>query len=78
MMVAVYPTKKKLKESVGKVLNYREVEVVNPSEWLWVPVSVTEQKFTTDGRIVVVGPNEYNRKWYAEVTMEHGLIKRVK
>ena len=64
MMAALYKTKKELKESVGKPLKYREI-------------SFFGLEYKADGKFAVVGPSEYERKWYAEVTMENGLIKKV-
>jgi hypothetical protein len=60
-----YKTKKLLKASVGEPLNY-------------VETSIAGAEYTPDGRFCVVGPCAYtSRKWYATVTMENGLIKRV-
>lgn len=64
MLAATYPTKKALKESVGKPLRYIETSMFGP-------------EFKSDGKFCVVGPSPYLRKWYAQVTMENGLIKRV-
>lgn len=66
MMGASYPTKKALKENVGKPLKY-------------VETSMFGNEFKPDGTFNVVGPDaERNRKWYATVTMQGGLIKSVK
>jgi hypothetical protein len=64
-LVAKYPTKKDLKASVGKELKYEETSVHGP-------------EYKPDGRFSVVGPGAYDRKWFAGVTMENGLIKSVK
>lgn len=64
MMAALYPTKKALKESVGQRLKYRET-------------SMFGAEFTPNGRFAVVGPSEYQRKWFAQVTMVDGLISKV-
>jgi hypothetical protein len=64
MMGALYKSKKLLKESVGKPLRYEETSMFG-----------TEYK--SSGKFCVVGPSPYERKWYAEVTMENDLIKRV-
>ncbi len=65
-MGARYPTKKALKESIGKPLKFIET-------------SMFSEEFKSDGAFCVVGPDPYtDRKWYAEVTMENGLIKKVK
>ena len=64
MMGALYPTKKALKESIGKPLIYEET-------------SMFGLEFKADGKFCVVGPSPYNRRWYAEITMVDGLIKKV-
>ena len=65
MMVANYATKKALKDSVGKPLEYIET-------------SMYGKEYKDNGTFAMVGPSAYNRKWWAEVTMENGLIRRVK
>lgn len=65
MMGARYPTKKALKASVGQPLRYEETSIFGP-------------EYKANGTFCVVGPSPYQRKWYAEVTMENGLIRRVK
>lgn len=65
MMGASYPTKKALKESVGKPLRYIET-------------SIFGAEYKSNGRFAVVGPDPYtNRKWYAEVTMKDDKIVKV-
>lgn len=65
MMGANYPTKKALKESIGKPLRY-------------VETSLFGAEYSENGKFAVVGPCAYtNRKWYAQVTMENGLIAKV-
>lgn len=64
MLVATYPTKKKLKECVGKPLRYEET-------------SMFGLEYKADGEFCVVGPGAYNRKWYATVRMANGLISKV-
>ena len=59
-----YKAKKDLKAAVGKQLNYNET-------------SMFGAEFKTDGKFCVVGPSAHERKWFAEVTMEKGLIKKV-
>ena len=63
-MAANYPTKKALKAAVGSELDYQETSMFGPE---WRP----------DGKFAVVGPSPYQRKWFAQVTMEGGLIKKV-
>ena len=65
MMGASYKTKKALKEAIGKHLRY-------------VETSMFGEEYTDNGSFCVVGPCAHtNRKWYAQVTMENGLIKKV-
>jgi hypothetical protein len=65
MLGASYKTKKDLKAAVGKSLRY-------------VETSYFGSEYTPDGKFTVVGPCPHtNRKWYAEVVMEGGLIKKV-
>ena len=65
MLVATYPTKKKLKESVGEPL-------------LYIETSLFGAEYNSNGTVTVVGPGAYDRKWYANVLMEGGIIKKVK
>ena len=65
MMGALYPSKKDLKANVGKPLRYEETSFFGP-------------EYKETGRFCVVGPSPTQRKWFAEVTMENGLIKSVK
>lgn len=64
MLAASYKTKKELKDSIGKPLRY-------------VETSMFGEEYRSNGKFCVVGPSPYERKWYAEVTMENGLIKKV-
>lgn len=64
MLVARYPTKKVLKESVGESLDYEETSMFGP-------------EYDPNGRLTVVGPGAYDRKWYANVEMEDGKIVKV-
>lgn len=64
MLAALYPTKKALKESIGKNLVYEETSLFG-----------TEYK--SNGNFPVVGPSPYNRKWYATVYMINGKIQKV-
>ena len=65
MLGALYKTKQVLKESIGKELRYEET-------------SIFGVEYKSNGSFCVVGPSPYVRKWYAEVTMENGLIESVK
>ena len=64
MMGASYPTKKALKENIGKPLRY-------------VETSFFGEEYKSDGTFSVVGPSPAQRKWFASVTMKDGLIARV-
>ena len=64
MLVAIYPTKKILKSSVGETLRYKET-------------SIFRKEYKTDGTFPVVGPDAYKRKWYAQVTMKNNKIEKV-
>lgn len=65
MMAAHYPTKKVLKEAVGKPLRYTET-------------SYFGDEYTPNGTVTVVGPDAHTRKWFATVTLRDGLIEKVK
>jgi hypothetical protein len=64
MLVAAYKTKSELKKSVGKRLKFHET-------------SMFGVEYVSTGSFPVVGPSAYVRKWYANVTMENDLIKKV-
>jgi hypothetical protein len=65
MMGASYPSKKALKENVGKPLRY-------------VETSMFGEEYKPNGKFCVVGPCVHtNRKWFATVIMENDLIKKV-
>lgn len=65
MMGASYKSKKDLKAAIGQPLRYIET-------------SIFGAEYKADGKFCVVGPDPYNnRKWYAEVTMQSGLIAKV-
>ncbi len=64
MLVAMYPTKKALKEAKGQPLRFEETSFFGP-------------EFKSDGEFCVVGPAAYKRNWYATITMKDGLIAKV-
>ena len=64
MLVALYKTKKNLKESIGRLLNYQET-------------SIFGVEYLPDGRLTVVGPTATSRKWFANVTLHDGIISKV-
>ena len=63
-MLAFYPTKKALKESVGKRLQYRET-------------SIFGIQYKSNGQFVVADGFTGKRKWFASVTMKDDLIHKV-
>ena len=65
MLGASYPTKKVLKENIGKRLRYIETSMFGP-------------EYNDNAEFCVVGPCPHtNRKFYATVTMKDGLIHKV-
>jgi len=65
MLGARYQTKKELRTRIGHKLKY-------------VETSLSEPEYTDNGVLCVCGPDPYRkRSWFAEVTMENGLIKKV-
>ena len=64
MMGARYDTKANLKLSVGRPLRYTETSMFKP-------------EYTPNGKFCVVGPSPTERKWYASVVMQDGLIVKV-
>jgi len=67
-MIAVYPTKKSLKDNIGKKLNYIET-------------SLFGNEYQSNGTIVVCNrPHMTNigREWFAQVTMKDDIITGVK
>ena len=65
MLVARYKTKKDLKAAIGQSLRYEET-------------SIFGAEYMDTGRFTVVGPEAYERRWYADVEMENGKIKKVR
>jgi hypothetical protein len=59
-----YKTKKSLKESIGRPLNYSETSMFGP-------------EYKENGSFCVVGPSAQDRKWFASVTMVDGKINKV-
>jgi hypothetical protein len=64
MLVARYQTKKDLKAAKGKNLKYAETNLYG-------------LEYKPNGVLYMVGPDAYERKWYAQVTMKNGLIEKV-
>lgn len=66
MLGAPYKTKKALKESVGRSLDYIET-------------SLFGAEYKGDGNYTVVGPDPYRaRNWFATVSVVNGVIAKVK
>ena len=66
-MIAVYPSKKELKANIGKPLRYIET-------------SMFGAEYRPNGKLVVANRPHITgigREFFAEVTMENGLIKKV-
>jgi len=68
MMIFNYPSKKVLKENIGKPLRYTET-------------SIFGNEYVSDG--VIIGANRphitrQGREFFAEVTLKDGLIIKVK
>ena len=63
MLQAFYPSKKALKESIGKPLNY-------------VETSFFGLEFKENGSFCVADGSP-SRKWFAQVTMRNGVIAKV-
>lgn len=66
-MIAVYPSKKVMKENIGKPLEYIETSLFG-SEYKM------NGKITVCNRPHITG---IGREWFGVVTMENGLIKKV-
>jgi hypothetical protein len=59
-----FATKKALKGAIGEPPDFEET-------------SMFGAEFKGDGKYTVVGPEPYDRRWYATVTVTNGLITRV-
>jgi hypothetical protein len=64
MLVATYKTKKDLKSAIGQPLRYHETGFFG-------------QEYRENGKFPVVGPSDYSRKWYAQISMVDGKISKV-
>ena len=69
MIILDYPSKKSLKEEIGNALNYRETSIHGP-------------EYPMTGTGVVTGCNHphitgHKREFFARVTIENHIIKRV-
>jgi hypothetical protein len=63
MITTPYKSKKELKENIGKPLRYTETSFFGP-------------EYLSNGTFCVT--NHPERKWFAAVTMENDIIKKVK
>ena len=68
MMIALYPSKKVLKENIGKRLKYRETSMFG-SEYK------SNGRFAVCNRPSITGIK--GREFFAEVTMKDDLIEKV-
>ena len=64
MGISGFKTKKELKSAIGTRPNFIET-------------SIFGNEYKGDGTYVVVGPNPLVRKWFAELIIVDGLIKKV-
>lgn len=60
-----YRTKKDLRGAIGQTFHFTET-------------SAFGSEYRATGENTVVGPSAYERKWYATVKCEQGIIKSVK
>jgi hypothetical protein len=68
MLIVRYPSKKALKENIGKPLRYTET-------------SMFGEEYTDNGKFVVANRphiTKQGREFFAQVEMENGLIKSVR
>lgn len=68
MMLALYPSKKDLKATIGEKLKYKETSMFGPEYQ-------STGKFCVANRPSITG---FGREFFAEVEMENDLIKSVK
>ena len=62
MMGAPYPTKKSLREHIGK-------------EFRFIETSMFGEEYHGEGSYTVVGPDPYNKRtWYATVTVDKNNV----
>ena len=64
MGISGFKTKKALKAAIGETPCFIETSMFGP-------------EFKGDGRYTVVGPDPYQRNWYATVTIKDGRISKV-
>lgn len=69
MLIALYVSKKQMKEYVGQKLKYRETSAFGPEY-------KENGTFCVSNRPSITGVK--GREFFAEVTMKNGLIEKVK
>lgn len=67
-LIANYPSKKNLKENIGKRLNYIETSIFGPEYQNTGTLTVCNRPHITG----------QGREWFGQVTMKDGLITAVK
>ena len=65
MGIRGFKTKKELKAAVGQR---------RPS---FIETSMFGNEYKGDGEYTIVGPDPYDRRWYATITVKDGLISKV-
>lgn len=70
MMLFLYSSKKELKAAIGEKLRYRETSIFGP-------------EYPSDGNGEITGANRPHltgkgREFFAQVTLENNIIKKVK
>ena len=64
MGISGFTTKKELKAAIGEAANFIET-------------SMFGSEYRGDGQYTVVGPDPYDRCWYATITIKDGVIAKV-
>jgi len=64
-----FKTKKQLKETI---------KAGNLTTSCLIDTSLFGTQILTNGTVYVVGPDPYNRKWYAQLTVVGGKITKIK
>lgn len=68
MLIALYPTKKACKESIGTSFKYQETSLFGPE---YIPTGT----ITVARRPHITGKG---REWFGQITLEDGIITNVK
>ena len=67
-LLALYPSKKNMKEHIGQRLNYEETSMFGP-------------EYRSNGELTVCNRPHMNglgREWFGQVTLENDIIVKVK